>query len=192
MPYERVDVEVKGERASQARERKRLQRDFYQGKAIESSTPPLNGISFDCFVGVVVCVAFIRASALSWMGFVLTPCGDGAKTAGGIFERMVTADAHTMPGDEHTSCRQHHRRDKADAPSPTTADSTAVTPSWGCWCSSSTSVADLPLLVCCPPGTLSLFRCPASTSDCALAYTRCVFARILRPIRAEMAENETI
>ena len=54
------------------------------------------------------------------------------------------------------------------------------------------SVADLPLLVCCPPDVYSMLRSPASLSERASACTRDANARILRPIRAEMAENETI
>ena len=60
------------------------------------------------------------------------------------------------------------------------------------WCSGSTSVADLPLLVCCPPGMHSMFRSPASWSDRASTCTRNAIARVFRPIRAEMAENEAI
>ncbi len=60
------------------------------------------------------------------------------------------------------------------------------------WCSLRTSVADVLLLGRCPPDMHFMFRSPASLPDRASACTCGAFARILRPIRAEMAENEAI
>jgi len=53
-------------------------------------------------------------------------------------------------------------------------------------------VADLPLLVCSPPDVYSMLHGPSSLSERASACTCNANARALRPIRAEMAENETI
>jgi hypothetical protein len=60
------------------------------------------------------------------------------------------------------------------------------------WCSSDVSVADVLLLACCPPGMHSMSRSSTSMPDHASACTRDAIARVFRPIRAEMAENEAI
>ena len=61
-----------------------------------------------------------------------------------------------------------------------------------CWCSSETSVAHVLLLGRCPPGPLSMCRSPASLLDRVSECTCDAIARVSRPIRAEMAENEAI
>jgi hypothetical protein len=60
------------------------------------------------------------------------------------------------------------------------------------WCTCSASVADLPSLGCSSPDVLSMPRRPASRSERASACTCGANARGLRPIGAEMAENEAI
>ena len=84
-----------------------------------------------------------------------------------------------------TGCRQLQR-------SPSRLSAAATMRSSSRWCSCSTSAADRPLLACCAPDLLSMIRSPASRSERASACARDAPARGLRPIRAQMAENEAI
>jgi hypothetical protein len=61
-----------------------------------------------------------------------------------------------------------------------------------CWCSRDSTAADTLLRRCCPLHVHFMFRSPSSLSTPPSAYACNANGRILRPFRAEMAENETI
>jgi hypothetical protein len=123
------------------------------------------------------------SAALQW-------CGLGDGVSDGLPE--ACGRSHTRVHNEMQTQRQHTAYCSGHPWPPPRLHSTVMSHIWSCWYSCSVRVADLPLRARCSSGMHCMFRSPVSLSHRALASTCDAFARILRPIRAEMAENEAI